>query len=328
MPGQLPVPLDVVVPAALDGQRVDRVLSMLAAVPRGRAAQAVDDGAVRLDGQVVMHRSRPLRGGQRLQAVLAAPAQPSPSPSSDVAFGVVHEDAQIVVVDKPAGLVVHMGAGPHRATLVDGLLARFPDLAELTTAGVGEPTRPGIVHRLDKGTSGLLVVARTPQAFVALSAQFKAHRAERRYLALVAGQLESERGEIDAPIGRSARHPKRMAVRDSGRPARTAYEVMARYGDGAPATLVDVRLETGRTHQVRVHFAAIGHAVVGDDTYGPASPGGVVPSGLLVRGRLFLHAWRLTIEHPDGGPVSWESPLPADLAGVLDALREADAQAG
>jgi len=234
-----------------------------------------------------------------------------------VAFTVVHAEDDFVVVDKPAGLVVHHGAGHRGATLVDGLLARFPDLAGLAERGVGERDRPGIVHRLDKGTSGLLVVARSPAAFVALAGQMRRHEAERRFLALVAGTLGPERGEIEAPIGRSARRPDRMTVRAGGRPARTHYVVRGRFERPVPLTLVEATLETGRTHQVRVHFDAIGHPVIGDDRYGRSAARPPAVLSRLSGGRLFLHAWRLSFEYPPGTRRQWEAPLPEELTEVL-----------
>lgn len=315
-----PRPLDVLVPASLDGQRVDRVLSLLCNVPRRVAAQAVADGSVRIDGRPVRTRSTTLRSGQRLEATVAVPAADVAVADPTVAFEVVYADDDLLVVDKPAGLVVHHGAGHAGGTLVDGLLARFPDLADLARAGVGDPARPGIVHRLDKTTSGLLVVARSPAAFGSLSAQFRRHESERRYAALVAGHVEADAGHIEAPIGRSARRPDRMAVTAEGRRARTAYRVSRRYQAPVPVTLVDVRLETGRTHQVRVHMAAIGHPVMGDDRYGGSKARPAELMRLLGPGRLFLHARHLSVTHPDGRRLSWESPLPADLKSTLAAL--------
>lgn len=320
--GAQTIDLDVQVPPALDGQRVDRALSMLSGVSRRAAAEAVDSGSVTLEGKPVRTRSTPLRAGQHLRAALTASSGDRPQPDEDVAFTVVHADADLVVVDKPAGLVVHHGAGHRGATLVDGLVARFPDLGRLADAGVGDPDRPGIVHRLDKGTSGLLVVARSPAAFASLSAQLRRHQAERRYLALVAGAVEADRGEIEAPIGRSARRPERMTVRSGGRPARTRYEVRARYALPVPLSLVEATLETGRTHQVRVHFDAIGHPVIGDDRYGGAAARPPAVVGRLRGPRLFLHAWRLSFEYPEGNWSQWEAPLPADLADVLSWLEE------
>ena len=225
-----------------------------------------------------------------------------------VAVPVAYEDADVVVVDKPPGSVVHPGSGNATGTLVQGLLARYPELAS-----VGDPDRPGIVHRLDKDTSGLLLVARTQDAYVELTRMLAAHRVERRYLTLVWGHLASPSGMVDAPIGRSVRRPTRMAVREGGRSARTSYEVRAEYGDPA-VSLLECALETGRTHQIRVHLQAIGHPVVGDPTYG-----GVRRT--LEPGRPFLHATSVSFAHPvDGTPVTVTEPLPADLEAVLTRL--------
>jgi len=319
--------LDVRVPAALDGQRVDRALSMLSGMSRRSAAEVVAGGGVLVDGRPVRTRSTTLRQGQRLEAMVSQAPSDRPQADPSVGFSVVYADDDLVVVDKPAGLVVHHGAGHRGGTLVDGLLARFADLAELAESGVGDPSRPGIVHRLDKGTSGLMVVARSAAGFEALSAQLRAHRAERRYLALVTGIVPADRGQVDAPIDRSWRHRDRMTVRAGGRPARTGYLVQARYRSPVPATLIEARLETGRTHQVRVHMSAIGHPVVGDQRYGGAR---ALPRPLVERlgsDRLFLHAWRLTVEHPDGRVLSWESPLPADLEDTLSLLELLEPQA-
>ncbi|MHB8330545.1 MAG: RluA family pseudouridine synthase [Acidimicrobiales bacterium] len=312
--------LDVVVPASLHGQRVDRSVAMLTGLARSTVSELVGAGKVEVDGRVVTTRSAPLVAGQRLLARLPAPTDSRPRPDPSVTFNVVYEDSDLIVVDKPAGLVVHHGAGHHSGTLVDGLLARFPELSELPEAGIGEPDRPGIVHRLDKNTSGLLVVARSPEAFDSLSEQLREHSPDRRYLALVAGSVEAPEGVVDAPIGRSTRQPDRMAVSSRGRPARTRYTVEARYGQPVASTLVEAALETGRTHQVRVHLAAIGHPVVGDDRYGADRARPEALLNALGRDRLFLHAWRLEVEHVDGRHMSWESPLPDDLATMLAAL--------
>ena len=312
--------IDIEVPAALDGQRIDRSIAMLTGLPRRAVADLVAEGRATVDDAVVRTRSQPLLAGQHLRVTVPEPAVHGPSPDAGVQFSVVAEDRHILVVDKPAGLVVHHGAGHGSATLVDGLLARYPDLSALAAAGVGDPLRPGIVHRLDKPTSGLLVVARTPEAFEALSRQFREHSAGRSYLALVVGVLEADQGVIDAPIGRSAREPTRMAVRSGGRPARTAYRVRARFEAPTPSTLVEADLETGRTHQVRVHLNAIGHPVVGDTRYGAGRSRPEALASRLEPGRLFLHAYRLSIVHPEGGPMTWVSELPDDLSRVLDLL--------
>lgn len=318
--GPAPASIDVVVPAALDGQRVDRVVAMLADVTRAVAAALVAEGLVLVEGRPVRARSAALREGQRLEVAVPAPAAVGPSPDDSVPFTVVYEDGDLVVVDKPAGVVVHHGAGRREGTLVDGLLARYPELSALPAAGVGDAERPGIVHRIDKGTSGLLVVARSPAGFASLSRQLRQHTAGRRYLALVAGTVEADNGVIDAPIGRSARRPDRMTVSSRGRPARTAYEVRGRYHEPVAASLIEAALETGRTHQVRVHVAAIGHPVIGDDRYGGprARPAGLT---LPPAGRVLLHAYQLEVDHPDGRRLSWESPLPDDFTAVLAQLR-------
>jgi 23S rRNA pseudouridine1911/1915/1917 synthase len=228
-----------------------------------------------------------------------------------VRFEVVFADDVVAVVDKPAGLVVHPGAGHDQGTLVGGLLARFPDLAQLVAAGVCPPDRPGIVHRLDKGTSGLLAVARTEEAFRALVDQLATRTMERRYLALVEGDVTEERGEVEAPIGRSARTPTKMAVTASGKPARTSYTVLERRGGERPTTLLELSLQSGRTHQIRVHMAAVGHPVVGDARYG-------APDKRLGGGRFFLHAFKLAFAHPTtGARTECTSPLPEDLSAYL-----------
>lgn len=310
------------VPESLAGVRVDRAVALLTGVSRAAAASLVAEGRVTVGGRPVAGRSVPLVAGTELVVTLPEVAETAVSPELGVAFTVVHEDEDLVVVDKPAGLVVHPGAGNADGTLIAGLVARYPDIAELGKAG-GDPSRPGIVHRIDRGTSGLLVVARTPRAYRSLAAQMGARTVGRRYLALVAGNLADDQGIVDAPIGRSQRTPTKMAIASSGRAARTSFVVLGRLdevggpqGHGPlPATLVACRLETGRTHQIRVHLAAIGHPVMGDDRYGP---GGRVGGGLLPPGRLFLHAAELAFDHPaTGALVGWESELPADLATVV-----------
>jgi 23S rRNA pseudouridine1911/1915/1917 synthase len=307
------------VPTSLDGVRVDRAVALLADVSRSAVDTLVEEGRVQVGGEVVRHRSRTLHEGEVLTVQLATPEAPVPAgPDPDVAFTVVHVDDQVVVVDKPAGLVVHPGAGHREGTLVNGLLARFPDLGTLVDEGVCEPDRPGIVHRLDRGTSGLLVVARTPDAYRSLVDQLGDRTVSRRYRALVLGTVESDEGVVDAPIGRSLSSPTRMSVSRKGKEARTRYRVEHRYGRPVSTTLVEASLETGRTHQIRVHLAAIGHPVVGDDVYGRGRslPG----SGL---DRPFLHAYSLAFDHPATGErVAWTSELPDDLAAELGRLTD------
>ncbi len=231
-----------------------------------------------------------------------------PGPDDTVPFEVVHADDQVIVVDKPPGVVVHPGAGNPDGTLVNGLLARFPEIGP-----VGDPMRPGIVHRLDAGSSGLLVVARTQAAADALVAQFVDHSATRVYAAVVWGVPEAPHGVIDAPIGRDRRDPLKMAVVEGGREARTDYRVVGTYSTPAVVSRLECRLETGRTHQIRVHLASIDHPLIGDPIYGQRRPA----HGLT---RPFLHAAELAFEHPATGErVAFESALAPDLQSWIDA---------
>lgn len=238
--------------------------------------------------------------------VRVPPPQPLDVEPEAIPLRVVYEDKDLLVIDKPAGMTVHPAPGHARHTLVNALLAHCTDLS-----GVGGVLRPGIVHRLDKDTSGLLLVAKNDRAHADLSRQLKERSVDKRYLALVQGHLEQPEGVIEGAIGRDPRNRKRMAIVEGGRPARTAYRVRE-YLDGL--TLVEVAPSTGRTHQIRVHFAAAGHVIVGDALYGK-------PSTLV--GRQFLHAYRLGFRHPaDGRPLAFESPLPADLEEALRLVRE------
>ncbi len=304
-----------IVPPALAGERIDRVVAMLTELPRAEVAVLVGQGGVRIGGVTVERSSRKVREGDVIEIeVPDRPVADDLGPDPSVVIPVVHEDDDVLVVDKPAGLVVHPGAGHVMGTMVQGLLARYPELAGLPPAGAGEADRPGIVHRLDVGTSGLLIVARTPSAYHALVAQLSAREVQRHYRALVLGTVEANAGEVDAPIGRSDRDPTQMAVANSGREARTRYEVRERYREPVPTTELTCKLETGRTHQIRVHLAAIGHPVVGDGRYGGARPA-------LPMARPFLHAERLEFIHPRSGEVlTFISALPADLEDVRRAL--------
>jgi len=304
----------VVVPGPLGGERVDRVVSFLTGMPRSEAALVIGAGSVVLGGRPVTSRSQRVSEGEVLEVVV--PDRPGP-PSADVGvhLTVIHADDSVVVIDKPAGLVVHPGAGNPSGTLVQGMLARFPDIAGRDWP---DGSRPGIVHRLDKGTSGLLMVARTPEALISLASQLEHRTVERRYLALVWGSVEPATGTVDAPLGRSVSEPTKMAVRADGRRAVTHYEVVRTWAAPQPATLLRCTLETGRTHQVRVHLAAIAHPVVGDDRYrrrGAAVAPGVGP------GRPFLHAAALGFDHPaTGRRMRFSSALPQELEAVLAGL--------
>jgi 23S rRNA pseudouridine1911/1915/1917 synthase len=302
------------VPAALAGERLDRIVAIITGASRADAATLVTAGGVRVDGTVVTSGKIRLETGQEVAVdpdLLPRPSLPQADPSVDVV--VVHADEDVIVVDKPAGLVVHPGAGNPDGTLVNGLLARFPEIAS-----VGQPARPGIVHRLDVGTSGLLVVARTAVAYDLLVAALAARDVGRTYRTLVWGHPANPHGVIDAPIGRDHRDPMRMAVVVDGRPARTHFRVLRTYRERVDAAEVECRLETGRTHQIRVHLAAIGHPVVGDPLYGGVRTGISAP-------RPVLHAAELTFAHPSTGrTMRFESALPDDLRAVIASLGPAD----
>jgi 23S rRNA pseudouridine1911/1915/1917 synthase len=304
--------LDLVVPASLHEQRVDRVLSLLTGLSRAEAHDTIIAGAVRINEKVVVKASTSLLEGQHLVAVLPPRASEVVAPDASVEVNVVLDDEDFVVVNKGAGQVVHPGAGQRTGTLVAGLLALYPQMAELSEEGLCDPARPGVVQRLDKGTSGLLVVAKTPEGFLALSHQLAEREMERTYLGLAQGLVSEERGVVDAPIGRSTRTPTLMAVRSDGRPARTGYEVLARIETSPTSTLLRLRLETGRTHQIRVHLATIGHPIVNDLRYGHRR------DTRLDEERFFLHSTTLAFDHPRSGErVSAHAPLPQDLATLI-----------
>jgi 23S rRNA pseudouridine1911/1915/1917 synthase len=303
---------EAVAGAEVAGRRLDEVVAELAGVSRARAARWAEEGLVEVDARP-RPKSHRLRGGERLAwAPPAAPPPGGPVPE-DLPLAVRYEDDRLLVVAKPAGLVVHPGPGHPTGTLVNALLGR---LGTRLPAGGGAGDRPGIVHRLDKDTSGLLLVAKDDGAHLALSRDLAAHRVERRYLALVQGRLAAETGTVDAPVGRHPRDRRRMAVvAKGGRRAVTHWRVLETF----PAVqLAEASLETGRTHQVRVHLASLRHPLVGDRTYG-ADP---VLAARLGVARPFLHAWRLGFRHPtDGHQVELTEPLPDDLQSVLDRLR-------
>ncbi len=304
-------PGEALVPAEGAGKRLDQVVTELAGVSRAAAARWIEAGRVLVDGSA-RPKSHRLEGGERVRwEPIGAPVSAALVPER-LPLEVRFEDEHLLVVAKPAGLVVHPAAGHPTGTLVNALLGRDDPTLSATGGGV----RPGIVHRLDKDTSGLLLVAKGDQAHAALARDLAARRIERRYLALVQGHLEPD-GTVDAPIGRHPRDRKRMAVVPGGRRAVTHWRVLERL-EGVD--LVEVRLETGRTHQIRVHLSSIGHPVVGDRTYG-ADPGLARRVGL---DRTFLHAWRLAFQHPVSGErVEVSEDLPADLQAALARARGA-----
>ncbi len=311
----------VEIPAALGGVRVDRAVAFLSGRSRAEVSALISAGGVRLGGVVVSQRSRQVAEGELLEFSLGLvpPAAAPLAGAPDVRFAVVFSDETLIVIDKPAGLVVHPGAAHREDTLAAGLLHRFPDLRAAAAAGAGEAERPGIVHRLDKDTSGLLVVARTPEGYRSLVAQLATRTMRRRYLALALGRVEAEDGVIEAPIGRSRRQPTKMAVTTDGRAARTGYRVIERFARPAAYTLLQLALGDGaRTHQIRVHLAAIGHPVAGDPRYGGRK-------GFSALGRPFLHAAELEFTHPvSGEALAFSSPLAPELATLLDELRAAN----
>jgi 23S rRNA pseudouridine1911/1915/1917 synthase len=294
------------IPPALSGERLDRIVALVTEASRADAATLVAMGGVMVDGTVVTSGKQRLQLGQIIDVDESRlPTTALPVADASVQYTVVYEDEHVIVVDKPAGLVVHPGAGNPTGTLVNGLLSRYPELAE-----IGEPHRPGIVHRLDIGTSGLMVVAHSVRAYHSLVYALAQRDVARVYRTLVWGHLTNPHGVIDAPIGRDHRDPMRMAVVVDGKSARTRYEVLVEYGTPAEASSLECRLESGRTHQIRVHLAAIGHPVVGDGTYGGIRHGISTP-------RPFLHAAELEFVHPGNGePMSFATPLPDDLAAV------------
>jgi 23S rRNA pseudouridine1911/1915/1917 synthase len=304
--------LQVVVAEEQAGLRLDVLLAAELDISRSAAAQRIDDGGVTVGGRPA-RRSRIVVTGERIEvaAVEARPAGPAP-PMPPIRY----RDDHLVIVAKPPGLVVHPGAGHEDDTLVDALLAAGIPLAE-----GGDARRPGIVHRLDRDTSGLLVVASSDEALAGLVAMLADRTVVRRYLALVVGVPGEPRGVVDAPIGRHPTQRRRFAVVDGGRPARTRYRVIGggvvRTSDGAsegaerPVTAIVCGLETGRTHQIRVHMDAVGTPVAGDPVYGPD---GAVAAALGID-RPVLHATHLAFDHPvTGEPISVTEPLPADLA--------------
>ncbi|HEY2941663.1 MAG TPA: RluA family pseudouridine synthase [Vicinamibacteria bacterium] len=300
------------------GERLDRWLAgVMPDLSRARLQTIITTGGVLVDGRVARPSLR-LKKGQSISVHVPAPQPAVPVPE-DIPLAVVYEDPHLLVVDKPAGLVVHPGAGRVTGTLVNALLHRVRDLS-----GIGGVVRPGIVHRLDRGTSGLLVVAKDDASHLALSRQFSGRTVEKEYLAVVLGVPRAAEGTIDIPIGRDPVHRKRMSVRaPRGRAARSTYRLLEAL-DGA--ALLRVRIATGRTHQIRVHLATLGHPVAGDPTYGgrrrAASRRPEARAALERLSRPALHAARLAFTHPASGErVAFESPLPADLQELLAALR-------
>ena len=308
---------------AAAGERIDKALAALVPLSRMRIRKAIEAGGVRVDGVPVRRASQTVRAGAEIVVEVEPKAESILEPA-DIPLSVLWEDETLLVLDKPAGLVVHPGPGHQGDTLVNALLHHRPEIA-----GVGDERKAGLVHRLDKDTSGCLLVAKTDAAHQALSAQFAARTVDKTYWAFAWGHLGADEGSFDEPIGRSIRDRQRMSTRTRrGRAAVTRWRMLERY---AVAEWLEIGLETGRTHQIRVHLAEAGHPVLGDARYGggPSRARGFHGPGLAMAreaaagaGRQALHARALAFDHPmTGERVRVESPMPADLAELREILR-------
>jgi 23S rRNA pseudouridine1911/1915/1917 synthase len=312
------------------GERIDRLLAArLPELSRARIQALMRSGRVSAAGRTLEDPSAKINAGEDPGEIVVElpPPEPAVPVGQDIPLVVVHEDKDLIVIDKPAGLVVHPAAGHADGTLVNALIAH----CGASLSGVGGVARPGVVHRLDKDTSGLMVVAKTDAAHRALSAQFADHGRSgplvRRYLALVWSPPDRPRGTVDAPLGRSARNREKIAIRSDGREAITHWEALERF-PGSDAGLLACRLETGRTHQIRVHLASLGSPLVGDDVYGPGHRTKAsrlseeAGAALKALGRQALHAATLGFAHPSTGrTMVFESPPPPELERLLAALR-------
>lgn len=318
---------ELVVPESAAGMRLDIFLTQaIDGYSREQLRRAVQEGAAEVDGRVVRPSFR-IRPGQRVRFAVPAPVLDGPVPEK-IPLDILYEDDGLVVVNKPAGMVVHPARGHWSGTLTSGLAYHFQSLSD-----VGGPTRPGIVHRLDRDTSGVILVAKTNAVHMHLAAQFAERTVEKEYLAITAGRIDHDRDRIDAPIGRHPFQRDKMAIRDhhvTSKPASSFYEVLERF---PTATLVRVQPLTGRTHQIRVHLDHIGCAVMCDRLYGGRASitasqlihGGQGGGEAPVLARQALHAARLSIDHPQSGRrMTFEAPLAADIQRVLDLLRRQD----
>jgi 23S rRNA pseudouridine1911/1915/1917 synthase len=304
---------NLVVPPEDAGVRIDRYLaSVLAGESRSQVQRLIKDGKVTIAGQPV-RPNRVVHGGDTIEVEVPAPSSPTPQPEP-ISLDILYQDPDLIVVNKPAGMVVHPAAGHAQGTLVNALLHEVTDLS-----GIGGELRPGIVHRLDRGTSGLMVVAKNDRAHVELARQFHDREVEKEYVALVWGVVQAGR-RIDLPIGRDPVDRKKMSAR--ARRARTAATRITKALHMPGVSLVHVAISTGRTHQIRVHLSEIGHPIVGDAVYGGLRRRVAADlRPLLALDRPFLHAGRLVFHHPaDGRKMEFEAPLPSDLRSVLDLI--------
>ena len=291
-----------------DGERVDRVIAFFSGLSRSKVSDLISK-------RLILRNGIPIKKGSEVAHTDDMISMPNLSDEvveeiasdTSIDFGVVFEDDSVIVINKPSGLIVHPGSGIANGTLVNGLAAQFPDLRK-----VGDPIRLGLVHRLDKGTSGLLIVARTPEALDNLKFQMQERQVHRRYFAIVAGHVESDQGVVDAPLGRDPKNPLKRAVIQSGKHARTHYEIDQKFGSPFRISTLNCRLETGRTHQIRVHLAAIGHPVLGDELYGGRT-------SFNIDNRLALHAQMLTFSHPKtNNQLNFECHIPDELVSMKD----------
>ena len=286
-----------------DGERVDRVIAFFSGLSRSKVSDLISK-------RLILRNGIPIKKGSEIAHTNDMISMPNLTDEvveeiasdTSIDFGVVFEDDSVIVINKPSGLIVHPGSGIANGTLVNGLAAHFPDLRK-----IGDPIRLGLVHRLDKGTSGLLIVARTSEALDNLKFQMQKRQVHRQYFAIVAGHVESDKGVVDAPLGRDPKNPLKRAIIQNGKYARTHYEIDQKFESPFKISTLSCRLETGRTNQIRVHLAAIGHPVLGDELYGGRT-------SFNISNRLALHAQMLTFTHPKtNNEMSFESPVPPEL---------------
>ena len=300
--------------------RVDKWRAAFTDLSRSRVSALIDQGAVFLNGACLRDQDKKTAAGEVYRIEIPAPVDAVPQ-AQPIPLDIVYEDADLLVVNKPAGMVVHPAAGNYDGTLVNALLSHCRE----SLSGIGGVIRPGIVHRLDKETSGLMVIAKNDEAHKGLSAQFAVHSLERCYLALIWGRLSPAQGVIETQIGRSSVNRKKMAVvKSGGKRAETHYRTISLYAGGA-VSLAECSLKTGRTHQVRVHMTALGHPLVGDKTYGKV-PGAARHNPVLAAAvnfsRQALHSYKMSFEHPiTHETMRFEIPLPADMQRIIDSFK-------
>lgn len=308
---------EIIVPAEVSGMRLDVYLMsvMPKGITRSAVQRAIKDGKISVEEKKITKSGNSISAGQTIRITSDAfkpPPPPTVQANSEIPLVVIHEDPNLLVIDKQAGIPVHAGTKNEHPTIADALLARYPDLAK-----IGEdPLRPGMVHRLDKDTSGVMLIARTPEMFRYLKEQFQLRHVQKTYLALVRGVMGEKDGKIAMPIMRSTRNPMRRTVADEGQ-GREAVTFFHRAERFSHYTLLEVMPKTGRTHQIRVHFSHIGFPIIGDTLYGKQIRDGHIPAAK----RQFLHAYQIAITMPSGNIKTFQAPLPPDLQVILDELR-------